>query len=228
MHTLQQRRACLVVHCTHTAVSCRTPTPPLTGEYNFGAAVNVTTPYLGVSLATRILADDFGLQQWYQYVGALVLNELIRIQAALLSGAVDERIINAPQGRAGAAAGGPIAAGGVLLDRIAQQMGISVRDLSAGLDSVGLMPKQQQPAATGSKAATAGEPPVRKAEGAPKPEVKAAPKPESKAAPKPEAKVAPKPTARAAPKPAPKAAPKPAPKAAPKPAAKEAASKPKH
>lgn len=173
------------------------------GEYNFGAAVNVTTPYLGVSLATRILADDFGLQQWYQYVGALVLNELVRIQAALLLGAVDERIINAPRGRA-AAGMGPIAAGvasvadagDVLLDRIAQQMGISVKDLSAGLNSVGLLP--QQPAAGN---ATAGEPQVRKAEGAPKPEAKAAPKPAAKAAPKPEAKAAPKPATKKASKP---------------------------
>jgi hypothetical protein len=32
--------------------------------YNFGAALNVTTPYLGFSAATRRIANDFGVQQW--------------------------------------------------------------------------------------------------------------------------------------------------------------------
>jgi hypothetical protein len=122
--------------------------------YNFGAAVNVTTPFLGLSLATAQLADDFGVQQWYQFVGNLILNELLRIQGALLSGAVDSKILTrAAQQQAAAAPRSDIAsgvaavadAGSMLLDRIATTMGINTADLTAGLKAAGVLP---QPAPT--------------------------------------------------------------------------------
>jgi hypothetical protein len=68
---------------------------PPPGEYNFGAAVNITNPYLGFNAQLNRIANDFGVQQWYQYLGQLVINELFRIQAALVSGDVDRRIYTA-------------------------------------------------------------------------------------------------------------------------------------
>lgn len=123
--------------------------------YNFGAAVNVTTPFLGLSLATAQLADDFGVQQWYQFVGNLILNELLRIQGALLSGAVDSKILTRAaqqQAQAAAAARSDIAsgvaaiadAGSMLLDRIANTMGINTADLAAGLKAAGVLPQPAQ------------------------------------------------------------------------------------
>ncbi|KAF8073100.1 hypothetical protein HT031_000761 [Scenedesmus sp. PABB004] len=47
--------------------------PP--GEYNFGAAVNVTVPWIAFSAQLNRVANDFGVQQWYQFVGQLILNE---------------------------------------------------------------------------------------------------------------------------------------------------------
>ena len=133
----------------------------LAGVYNFGAAVNVTTPYLGVSLATARILNDFGVQQWYQFVGNLVLNELLRIQAALLSGAVDSRILTrAAQQQANAAAAAAAGttragiadgvaavrdAGNVLLDKIASYMGISTGDLTAGLKAANILPEPTPP-----------------------------------------------------------------------------------
>jgi len=118
------------------------------GVYNFGAAVNITTPNLGFSALTYQLLDDFGVQQWYQFVGNLVLNELLRIQTALLSGAVDSRILtdakkDAAQNRTSIARGAAAVAdaGSMLLDRIAGIMGINTEDLSAGLQAVGALPK---------------------------------------------------------------------------------------
>jgi hypothetical protein len=119
------------------------------GEYNFGAAVNVTNPALGFSLETRRIANDFGVQQWYQFVGNLILNELLRIQAALLSGAVDSKILTTQRDRAPAGGRSAIVDGATavrdatneLLDNIAKTMGIKTEDLKAGLDAVGAIPK---------------------------------------------------------------------------------------
>lgn len=118
------------------------------GVYNFGAAANLTTPNLGFSALTYQLLDDFGVQQWYQFVGNLVLNELLRIQTALLSGAVDSRILteakkDAGQNRTSIARGAAAVANAssTLLDRIAGIMGIKTDDLSAGLQAVGALPK---------------------------------------------------------------------------------------
>jgi hypothetical protein len=68
---------------------------PPPGEYNFGAAVNITNPQLGFNAQLNRIANDFGVQQWWQYLGQLVINELFRIQAALVSGAVDRTIYTA-------------------------------------------------------------------------------------------------------------------------------------
>ncbi len=122
------------------------------GEYNFGAAVNVTNPNLGFTVDLTRIANDFGVQQWYQFVGNLVLNELLRIQAALLSGAVDSKILTTQRNNAGgrsAIADGASAvadATNELLDKIAKNMGINTADLRAGLNAAGVMPKPAPPA----------------------------------------------------------------------------------
>lgn len=149
------------------AVVLLCPTHLPAGLYDFGAAVNVTTPYLGVSLQTARILNDFGVQQWYQFLGNFVLNELLRIQAALLTGAVDSRILTTAaqdQANAAAAAGGNGTTGGngtsvargvaavrdagsLLLDKIAASMGILTDDLSAGLHAAGVLPKTAAAAA---------------------------------------------------------------------------------
>jgi hypothetical protein len=68
---------------------------PPASQYNFGAAVNVTNPYLGFTAQLNRVANDFGVQQWWQFVGQLIINELVRIQSALVSGDVDRRIYTA-------------------------------------------------------------------------------------------------------------------------------------
>ncbi|WIA29474.1 hypothetical protein OEZ86_011975 [Tetradesmus obliquus] len=65
---------------------------PPASQYNFGAAVNITNPYLGFNAQLNRIANDFGVQQWWQFTGQLIINELVRIQAALVSGDVDRRI----------------------------------------------------------------------------------------------------------------------------------------
>jgi hypothetical protein len=183
---------------THTKL-CRAVAA--SGEYNFGAAVNVTVPYLGVSLNTRTIADDFGVQQWWQFLGSLVLNELLRVQAALLSGAVDERIINEPVARSAPIVDGVAAvadAGSMLLDRIAKRMGLNTEDLSAGLKAVGIAPTSAQPTQQQGKGGNAAkEPQVKKAEGA-QPQPKVAPKAATKPAAKPVPRSAAKPAAKKA------------------------------
>lgn len=223
--------------------SCRVAS--CAGEYNFGAAVNVTNPALGFSLETRRIANDFGVQQWYQFVANLVLNELLRIQAALLSGAVDSKILTTQRDRAPAGGRSAVADGAAavrdatneLLDNIAKTMGIKTEDLKAGLDAVGAIPK----AAPAPAKPAAPVLPEQQRETKP-PQVDVVPNTPATAE---GGKVIVKNTderegdmallddnvplvkkaegAQAAPK----AAPKPAPKAAPKPAPK-AASKPKH
>jgi hypothetical protein len=172
---------------------------PPPGEYNFGAAVNITNPNLGFNAQLNRIANDFGVQQWWQYVGQLVINELFRIQAALVSGDVDRRIYSAevierteaqgfrpvPDGgrrllaeelgviaETGAAPSGGSnivagvealrSAGGTLMQRVAQRMGLTVANLIDGLRAGGVavpgstapltrmnplrMQQQQQPA----------------------------------------------------------------------------------
>jgi hypothetical protein len=111
----------------------------------------VTTPFLGLSLATAQLADDFGVQQWYQFVGNLILNELLRIQGALLSGAVDSRILTraaqqqaattVPRSDIASGVAAVADAGSMLLDKIASNMGINTADLTAGLKAAGVLPQ---------------------------------------------------------------------------------------
>jgi hypothetical protein len=57
--------------------------------------VNITNPYLGFNAQLNRVANDFGVQQWWQFTGQLILNELIRIQGALVDGSVDRRIYTA-------------------------------------------------------------------------------------------------------------------------------------
>eukprot|EP00879_Flechtneria_rotunda_P004220 GHRR01004468.1.p1 GENE.GHRR01004468.1~~GHRR01004468.1.p1 ORF type:complete len:443 (+),score=94.05 GHRR01004468.1:532-1860(+) len=95
---------------------------PPADVYSFGAAVNVTVPYLGYSANLQKLLNDFGVQQWYQFLGNLVLNELLRIQAALLDGEVDSALLTA---RAAAIADADT-------DDTADRSGSSIADDSTG------------------------------------------------------------------------------------------------
>ncbi|KAF6258993.1 hypothetical protein COO60DRAFT_1638722 [Scenedesmus sp. NREL 46B-D3] len=142
---------------------------PPASLYNFGANVNITNPNLGFNAQLNRIANDFGVQQWWQFTGQLIINELFRIQAALVSGEVDRRIYTAeledraaalaaaaepvagPAGASGVAAGVEAlrSAGSMLMQRVAQHMGLSVADLIDGLRAAGV------PAAAATATATA-------------------------------------------------------------------------
>jgi hypothetical protein len=127
----------------------------------------------------------------YQFASNLILNEILRIQAALLSGAVDDRILTADAQDAANAAlvaggrrltqqqassggsGSGISWGGVwrvLLGRIASALGINLEDLIDGLQAVNALPSGVAKAASGAAGAAGGA--------APKPAPKAATAPE--------------------------------------------------
>lgn len=120
------------------------------GQYNFGASLNITNPWLGFNVQTRRLLNDFGVQQWYQYTNNLILNELLRIQGALVSGAVDSRILTAiAQRRADAAGSTRSMSEGLqavqdatqnLMQRIAGRMNLTTQQLTAGLRAAGALP----------------------------------------------------------------------------------------
>jgi hypothetical protein len=63
---------------------------PPAGVYNFGAALNVTRLFLGYNAATRRVLNDFGVQNWYNYLSNFAQIELFRIGAALIDGSADE------------------------------------------------------------------------------------------------------------------------------------------
>lgn len=115
---------------------------PPPGEYNFGAALNITAPYIGFSFQLQRLANDFGVQQWYQFVANLVLGELIRIQRALLDTTVDDNLATAfgTTGRRLSATDSGASSGLMLnlLRRIASRMGLSTQDLTRGLSALGV------------------------------------------------------------------------------------------
>lgn len=55
--------------------------------FGAGAALNVTRLYLGYSAGTRRLLNDLGVYRWYNYAGQVAAAELLRIQAAIVTGA---------------------------------------------------------------------------------------------------------------------------------------------
>jgi len=125
------------------------------GQYNFGAALNITNPWLGFNVQTRRLLNDFGVQQWYQYTNNLILNELLRIQGALVSGAVDSRILTAIAQRRADAANSTTRsmsegmqavqdATQNLMQRIAGRMNLTTQQLTAGLRAAGALPSPLQ------------------------------------------------------------------------------------
>jgi hypothetical protein len=107
---------------------------PPPGEYNFGAAVNITNPYLGFNAQLNRLANDFGVQQWWQFTGQLIINELFRIQSALVTGAVDRTIYTAEvTDRLNALGFRPVPAGGKR-HLLAEDLGVIAQSGAAPTD----------------------------------------------------------------------------------------------
>lgn len=116
--------------------------------YSFSAAVNITKPSLNIT--DKI--DDFGIQKYFSFLGSLIVNELVKIESALVE-----------------AAGRKVEH----FDKVAQWMGVPVEKLTAGLGSVGIKPAVQEPVvlkAEGAQNATT-------AKAAPRAAVKGAAKP---------------------------------------------------
>lgn len=192
---------------------------PPAGEYNFGAAMNVTAPYIGFNFQLQRLANDFGVQQWWQFLANYALAELLRIQRALLDTTVSDNLatafggtgrrLNQEDGTAelkdawaelrqsfGDARKG-------LLSRISNRLGMTARDLSKNLKALNVYdgPELPDDVAETDKSASTTPAKAPEAETAKKPAVTAADgKPEQpKPAATPQPATAAKPAAQAQP-----------------------------